>query len=67
MILVMTATLLAVTAIAKETETKPAPAAVYPEKAYHFEPVLEGAKVTHAFKVQNKGSADLLIERVKPG
>jgi Protein of unknown function (DUF1573) len=67
MILVITATLLAITAAAKETDTKPAPAAFYPEKAYHFEPILEGTEVTHVFKVQNRGTADLLIQRVKPG
>jgi hypothetical protein len=66
-ILVLTWALLSVTAMAKETEKKPGPTAVFPEKTYHFDPILEGLAVTHVFKVQNKGTAELLIQRVKPG
>ena len=40
---------------------------VLPEKEYEFEPVLEGARVTHEFVIQNKGSVPLRIVRVKPG
>lgn len=67
MTLLLASALLAVTAMAKEPERKAAPAAVFPEKTYQFKPVLEGTVVTHVFKVQNKGTADLLIQRVKPG
>ena len=41
--------------------------AVLPEKEYEFEPVLEGAGITHEFVIQNKGSMPLRIVRVKPG
>lgn len=67
MILLSAAVLLAVTAMAKETPKKKGPEAVYPEKAFHFKPVLEGTIVSHEFKIQNKGTSELMIQRVKPG
>jgi hypothetical protein len=66
-IMVLTWALLSATAMAMEAEKKPGPAAVFPEKTYQFDPVLEGIAVSHVFKVQNKGNEELLIQRVKPG
>jgi hypothetical protein len=39
----------------------------FPEKAFEFQPVIEGAKVVHDFVVLNKGSAPLLINDVRTG
>jgi hypothetical protein len=39
----------------------------FPEKAFEFQPVIEGAKVVHDFVVMNKGSAPLLINNVRTG
>ncbi len=38
-----------------------------PEPTYKFEQVLEGTEVLHDFVVQNKGTAELIIKKVKPG
>ncbi len=37
------------------------------EPTYKFEQVLEGTEVLHDFVVQNKGTAKLIIKKVKPG
>jgi hypothetical protein len=39
----------------------------FPQKAFEFEPVIEGVKVVHDFDVVNKGSAPLLINDVRTG
>ncbi|MBW2432230.1 MAG: hypothetical protein JRF36_01415 [Deltaproteobacteria bacterium] len=41
------------------------PLAVLPAAAYKFDPVVEGQEVAHAFIVENKGSAPLIIQSVK--
>ena len=41
------------------------PLAVLPSAAHKFDPVVEGQEVVHAFIVQYKGSAPLIIQRVK--
>ncbi|MDX9786985.1 MAG: hypothetical protein RBT11_09425 [Desulfobacterales bacterium] len=56
----------AFTAAGRENEP-PAPIAVFPEKTFQFETILEGVEVKHDFIVQNKGTAELLIQHVKPG
>ncbi len=38
-----------------------------PEPTYKFEQVLEGTEVLHDFVIQNKGTAQLIIKKVKPG
>lgn len=38
-----------------------------PETRYSFEPVPEGAEVSHDFVIHNKGDAPLKINRVKSG
>lgn len=45
----------------------PAPAAVFSQPSFQFESALEGQAVEHDFVVQNKGSADLRIEKIKTG
>jgi outer membrane protein OmpA-like peptidoglycan-associated protein len=44
-----------------------APAAVLPARGYEFEPVPDGVEVRHDFVLQNKGTAPLIISRVKTG
>ena len=41
------------------------PLAFLPIDRYQFDPVVEGQEVTHAFVVQNKGTASLEIQKVK--
>jgi len=50
-----------------DTVSEDVPIAVAPEATYQFEPVPEGTQVTHEFKIQNKGTAPLRIERVNTG
>ena len=50
-----------------DTVSENAPIAVAPEATYQFKTVPEGTQVTHEFKIQNKGTAPLIIERVNTG
>ena len=50
-----------------ETETQKSPSAFFPASSYEFEQVVDGTKVMHDFIIQNKGTAPLIIERVKTG
>jgi hypothetical protein len=43
------------------------PLAVAPGEIFEFDPVLDGDQVTHNFVIQNKGDAELRIERVQTG
>ena len=43
------------------------PQAVVPESHFEFESVVEGREVVHAFQIQNRGQAPLVIEKVKTG
>ncbi len=52
---------------AVEKVTQTASSAFVPSGKFEFEPVVEGAKVTHDFVIQNKGTGPLNIERVKTG
>jgi hypothetical protein len=52
---------------AEKTSAKAVAAAYFPERSYQFKPVVEGAKVSHDFVVQNKGTAVLKIDNVKTG
>jgi len=47
--------------------TLKSPSAYVPESRYEFGSVVEGTRLTHGFIVQNKGSVQLKIVRVKPG
>jgi hypothetical protein len=53
--------------VCKAAENQPGPAVFYPEKVFGFGIVLEGKEITHDFVVQNRGTAELLIQNVKPG
>jgi hypothetical protein len=46
---------------------KDVPIAFFPERSYEFQPVIEGTQVTHDFKIQNRGTAALLISNVRTG
>jgi hypothetical protein len=48
-------------------ETTGTPSAYFPETAYTFQPVLSGQKISHAYVVQNKGTAALIIQKVHTG
>ena len=53
--------------VAAKNSTEKKPLAVIPEQTYEFVPVVEGSLVTHDFVIQNKGTAPLVIEKVKTG
>lgn len=48
-----------------DQESPGAPVAYFPEKNYMFKPVVEGTEIIHDYIVQNKGSATLLVKKVK--
>lgn len=43
------------------------PMAVLPETQYKFQPVPDGTQINHSFKIQNKGTAPLNIQKVRTG
>ena len=43
------------------------PSVFLPKDNHEFSQVVEGTQVLHDFIVQNKGTADLNIKKVKPG
>ena len=43
------------------------PEAVVPSSEFQFDPVVEGMMVTHDFVIQNKGQAELKINKVRTG
>jgi hypothetical protein len=51
---------------ATETDAN-TPQLFIPEAVFEFEPVLENDYVIHKFTIQNKGTAELAITRVKSG
>ena len=50
-----------------ESASGTGPSAFFREDRYAFEPVLEGSEVKHDFIVENRGSADLVIDKVQSG
>ena len=42
------------------------PKAFFPATRWEFQPVIEGAEITHDFFVENHGGATLLIREVRP-
>ncbi len=52
---------------AAEKSAAPGPKAVFPEKHFEFQSVIEGAEVQHDFIVQNSGSETLKILGVQTG
>lgn len=47
--------------------TQPAPRLVVDETSFSFEPVVDGALVSHDFVVRNEGDEVLKINKVKTG
>ena len=52
---------------ASEKAIQESPSAFFPRDRYKFNAVIDGAEVTHAFTIQNKGDAPLIINDVKTG
>lgn len=50
-----------------ENITGEKPVAFLPEQIFEFEPVIEGDIVIHDFIIQNKGTAPLVIHKVRAG
>lgn len=48
-------------------ESRREAAVFFPQKAFQFEPVIEGVKVVHNFVVMNRGTVPLLINSVRTG
>ncbi|MBC2695376.1 MAG: hypothetical protein HF982_08905 [Desulfobacteraceae bacterium] len=55
------------TSIKAEDKVNTYPSAYLPVDKYEFEPIVEGNEINHQFIIQNKGTADLNIEKVKTG
>jgi hypothetical protein len=45
----------------------PGASVFFPEKAFEFQPVIDGVKVLHDFIVMNQGKAPLVISNVRTG
>ena len=58
--------LLPASAKGADTSALLSPVAVAPAHGYEFAPVVEGAKIKHGFVIENRGSAPLQIEKVRP-
>jgi len=43
------------------------PSIFVPQNLYNFKAVVDGTEVKHGFLIQNKGTAPLLIQKVKAG
>jgi len=50
-----------------QEETQASPSVFFPEPAYTFEAVFEGATVPHDFVIRNKGTGALDVKRVAGG
>ena len=50
-----------------ENAATEAPDAVAVEPVFEFKPVLDGDEVVHDYVIQNKGSAELEVQRVQTG
>jgi len=48
-------------------QTPLSPSVFVPESRFTFPTVIDGTEVTHDFIIQNKGDAELKIEKVKTG
>ncbi|MBW1643388.1 MAG: DUF1573 domain-containing protein [Deltaproteobacteria bacterium] len=53
--------------VAAKNSTVKRPLAVIQDQTYEFASVVEGSLVTHDFIIQNKGTAPLVIKKVKTG
>jgi hypothetical protein len=50
----------------KKISGKDHPRAVVTQKEYVFDPVFEGAQIKHDFVIENRGTAPLVIQNVRP-
>jgi hypothetical protein len=50
-----------------ENDVNKYPSAYLPIDNYEFDEVIEGHEINHSFIIQNKGTADLNIEKVETG
>lgn len=51
----------------EEDAAEPFPGILIDEPVFDFGSLYEGDPVVHTFVIRNKGDADLVIEKVKPG
>lgn len=51
--------------LAQNTDAPGTPKIHVPEPAFHFEQVVSGQDVNHDYLLQNRGTAPLIISRVK--
>jgi len=50
-----------------DDESLKSPSAFLPAEEYEFKPVVDGVEITHDFIIQNRGTAPLIIQKVKSG
>jgi hypothetical protein len=50
----------------KNTSQKDHPRAVVTQMEYEFDPVFEGTQIKHDFMIENRGTAPLVIQNVRP-
>ena len=53
--------------LAQENAAVVSPVAIMVDSQFHFEAIPEGTKVSHVFRLQNKGTVPLEVKRVKTG
>ncbi|MBL0717292.1 MAG: DUF1573 domain-containing protein [Desulfosarcina sp.] len=51
----------------EETKESISPLAFFPEKNFTFDAIVEGKQIEHSFKLINKGTAPLFVQKVKAG
>jgi hypothetical protein len=66
-LIAITSILIPITIISQAEEAIDSPAAYFPETAYTFQPVVSGTVISHAYVVQNRGTAVLEIQKVDTG
>ncbi len=49
-----------------QTSMNSTPQAVFSQTKFEFDPVFEGAEITHDFVVENRGQAPLVINKIRP-
>ena len=51
----------------EETKEPISPIAFFSEKNFEFDKIVEGKQIEHYFKLINKGTAPLFVQKVKAG
>lgn len=54
-------------AFAESKKSAASPIAFFPENNFVFNNVVEGTQIIHDFKILNKGTAPLFVQKVKSG